>query len=152
MLDHKCGKILFSLSHLLMTSNIHQSLILFVPIFGIMPVLATTMQRRMEGLSSSNAFSLSGRIVSIRRLNTRIYLIPLQMIFQLYLLVIVLTTLPDRKDWLTPFWCEAFRKTSESSQPTFLGINLHRMHCQPLQESGDAVAAKSLEPSTAQAL
>ena len=59
---------------------------------------------------------------------------------------------PDRKDWLTPFWCEAFRKTSESSQPTFLGINLHRMHCQPLQESGDAVAPKSLEPSTAQAL
>ena len=26
------------------------------------------------------------------------------------------------------------------------------MHCQPLQESGDADAAKSLEPSTAQAL
>ena len=26
------------------------------------------------------------------------------------------------------------------------------MHCQPLQESGDAGAAKSLEPSTAQAL
>ena len=49
---------------------------------------------------------------------------------------------PDRNDWLTPFWCEAFRKTNESSQPTFLGINFHRMHSQSLQESGDADAAK----------
>jgi len=45
---------------------------------------------------------------------------------------------PDREDWLTPFWCEAFRKTSESSQPALLGINLHRMHSQPSQGSGDA--------------
>ena len=57
--------ILFLLSHLLMMSNIHHSP-LFIPTFGIMPVLATTMQRGMEGLSFSNAFSLNGRIASIR--------------------------------------------------------------------------------------
>ena len=59
---------------------------------------------------------------------------------------------PDCKDWLTPFWCEAFRKTNESSQPTFLGINFHRMHSQPLQESGDSDAAKLVESSTVRAV
>ena len=44
---------------------------------------------------------------------------------------------PDCMDWLTNFWCEAFWKTSEASQPAFLGINLHRMNSQPSQGSGD---------------
>ena len=34
---------------------------------------------------------------------------------------------PDRSDWFTPFWFEAFRKMRESAQPTLLGINLSRI-------------------------
>ena len=34
---------------------------------------------------------------------------------------------PDRSDWFTPFWLEAFRKMRESAQPTLLGINLSRI-------------------------
>lgn len=34
---------------------------------------------------------------------------------------------PDRSDWFTPFWLEAFRKMRESAQPTLLGINLSRL-------------------------
>lgn len=34
---------------------------------------------------------------------------------------------PDRRDWFTPFWFEAFRKMKENAQPTLLGINLSRM-------------------------
>ena len=44
---------------------------------------------------------------------------------------------PDRKDWLAPFWFEAFRKTNKSSQPAFLGINLHRIRCH-LSQGSDA--------------
>ena len=35
--------------------------------------------------------------------------------------------LPDRDDWFTPFWLEAFRKANESAQPTLVGINIRRM-------------------------
>ena len=34
---------------------------------------------------------------------------------------------PDRKEWFTPFWFEAFHKMKESAQPTLLGINLSRL-------------------------
>jgi len=34
---------------------------------------------------------------------------------------------PNRRDWFTPFWFEAFHKMKESAQPTLLGINLSRM-------------------------
>ena len=37
---------------------------------------------------------------------------------------------PDREDWLSAFWFEAFLKTKESAQPALLGINLHRLRIQ----------------------
>lgn len=47
---------------------------------------------------------------------------------------------PDRKDWFTPFWLEAFSKIKESAQPTLLGINLERFRLlSPYQDAANAV-------------
>ena len=55
---------------------------------------------------------------------------------------------PDRDDWLSPFWFEAFLKTKESAQPALLGINLHRLRIQsPFQgkAAADIPQEKQLE-------
>ena len=58
------------------------------------------------------------------------------------------TSPPDRDDWLSPFWFEAFLKTKESAQPALLGINLHRLRIQsPYQgkAAADIPQEKQLE-------
>ena len=47
---------------------------------------------------------------------------------------------PDRDDWLSPFWFEAFLKTKENAQPALLGINLHRLRIQSPYQAKAAAA------------